>query len=143
MRDRFRIWETLTVHWGDMDALGHVNNARYFTYFESARFRYFRAVGLEELGEGGKLGPVLVSTSCDFRRQIRYPATLEVGARTTRLGRTSFTMDYAVFEAGAEAPSAESRGVIVWVDYAANRPLPLPEALRDRVRALDRLDDEP
>lgn len=137
MRERFRVWEKIGVHWGDMDALGHVNNARYFTYFETARFRYFREVGLAELGEGGRYGPVLASVSCNFRRQVHYPATLEVGARTSRLGTTSFTMEYAIFLAGTGELVADGSGVIVWLDYQTGRPLPLPAVLRERLNALD------
>ncbi len=140
MRERFRVWTDVIVHWGDMDALGHVNNARYFTYFESARFRYFGEVDLLDFGEGGRYGPVLASTSCNFRRQIHYPATLEVGARTTRLGSTSFTMEYAIFQAGSAEPAADSVGVVVWIEYQTGRPVPLPEPLRERLRQLDGLD---
>lgn len=146
MRDRFRVWESITVHWGDMDALGHVNNARYFTYCETARFRYFGEVGLAELGEGGRFGPMLVSATCNFRRQVRYPAVLEVGTRTSRIGTTSFTMEYGIFEAagtgGTGEPAAEGSAVVVWVDYGSGRPQPLPAVLRERLRRLDGLGDE-
>jgi len=137
MRERFRVWETIVVHWGDMDALGHVNNARYFTYCETARFRYFGEIGLAELGEGGRYGPVLASASCNFRRQVHYPATLEVGTRTSRLGTTSFTMEYAIFLAGTEELAADGSAVVVWLDYQAGRSLPLPAVLRERLGALD------
>lgn len=137
MRSDYRIWETIVVHWGDMDAMGHVNNARYFTYCESARFRYFHAIPLDAFGEGGRYRPVLAATSCNFRRQVRYPATLEVGARTVKVGTTSFTMEYGLFEQGSDELSADSTGVLVWMEYATGKPVPLPEALKERLRALD------
>lgn len=137
MRSDYRVWETIVVHWGDMDAMGHVNNARYFTYCETARFAYFLAVGMEEHRAGGRQGPVLAAASCNFRRQVRFPATLEVGARTVRVGTSSFTMAYEVFERGSEEPAADATGVVVWIDAGTGRPVPLPAGLVAAIRGLD------
>ncbi len=65
----------VTVRWGDMDAMRHVNNSRYFTYFEQARVNWLASV---ESGWEGRRGPTLARASCDFRRPLTYPATLEV-----------------------------------------------------------------
>jgi acyl-CoA thioester hydrolase len=137
MRERYRVWETVMVHWGDQDPLGHVNNARYFTYCETARFRYFTAIDLDAAREHERQGPVLATAQCDFLRQVRYPSGLEVGARSVKLGRTSFSMEYGLYLAGTEDLAARGTAVVVWLDYAAGRPIPLPPALRERIRSLD------
>lgn len=143
MRADFAFWTRVQVRWGDMDAFGHVNHAVFFTYCESARIAFFAAVDTDGLaaaaGPGQRLGPGLVSASLDFRRQVRYPADLDVGVRVGRIGGKSYTLDYGLFVAGDDEVVAEGTSVVVWVDYAARgglgEALALPDALRRRLEA--------
>src|ERR1700716_1852779 len=84
----------LPVQWGDQDAFGHVNNTVYFRWFESARIAYLDRIGLSEMMTAAKVGPILASISCDYRRQITYPESVIVGAKVTRIGRTSITIEH-------------------------------------------------
>jgi acyl-CoA thioester hydrolase len=127
--------EPVRVRWADVDSMGHVNNAKYFTYCESARMSYFAAVGLEAFRQGGRFGPALAAANLNFRRQVRYPAELEVRTRVSKLGRTSFTMEYEIVAAGSGERVADGAGVVVWVDYPSGLPEPLPEGLRAAIRA--------
>jgi len=133
-RDGFRHFEPISVRWGDMDSMGHVNNAAYFTYCESARMSYFAAVDLELYREDGRYGPGLVAATLNFRRQVHYPAELEVAARVAEMGGSSFRHDYVIFRRGGDEVVAEGHGVIAWVDYAAGRAVPLPEGLRAAIQ---------
>ncbi|MCZ6726442.1 MAG: thioesterase family protein [Acidobacteria bacterium] len=127
---------TFPVHWGDLDALGHVNNARFFTWFESARMAVFERVGLEFTGTP-EVGPILAHTSCDFLAPVRFPAAVLAGARIASLGNTSFTMEYGVaLESEPDRLVARGRGVIVLIDYRTNTKVALPEALRATLEAL-------
>lgn len=137
MREDFHRWITVEVRWGDMDAFGHVNNTRYFTFCESARIRYFEELGIDVRRGGESEAPAAVSASCNFRRQVHYPATLDVGARVGRIGRTSFTIDYLILRHGGDEVVADGTSVMVWVDYTSGRPVPLPEALKARIREID------
>jgi acyl-CoA thioester hydrolase len=132
--ERARHVEPITVRWGDIDSMGHVNNAKYFTYCESARMSYFAAIGMDAFRDGGRYGPALAAANLNFRRQVRYPADLAVWTRVSKLGRTSFTMDYEILDAATNEPVADGAGVIVWVDYGSGRPEPLPEGLRAAMR---------
>ena len=67
-----------------MDSMGHVNNAKYFTYCESARMSYFAAVRMKELSESPQHGPALAAAHLNFRAQVRYPAELEVAPASPR-----------------------------------------------------------
>ena len=67
----------IDVAWGDMDAFGHVNNTRYFRYFETARIAYFTVINVLEQ----RIGPITASTSCRFRAPVTFPDRLLVGAR--------------------------------------------------------------
>jgi len=129
-RDQFKYWKTIEVRWGDMDSQGHVNNAVYFTYCESARVELIRKTGFKGKQAGGAEGPALVSASCDFKRQVVYPATLDVGARVEKIGRRSFEMSYGIFLSGTDQLVASARSVNAWVEYAAERAVELPDWFR-------------
>lgn len=127
----------ISVRWGDMDVMGHVNNAKYFTYSESARMSYFAAVRMDEHRAAESHGPALAAASLNFRRQVRHPAELEVLTRVTEIGRSSFKMEYEILLRGTDDRVADGTGVIVWVDYGAGRSIPLPEALKEEIRRFE------
>lgn len=131
--------EPVTVRWGDLDSMGHVNNAKYFTYCESARMSYFAAVRMEEHKEDEHHGPALAAAHLNFRRQVRYPAELEVATRVAEIGRSSFKMEYEIVYRGTGERVADGSGVIVWVDYATGRSTPLPESLREEIRRFEEM----
>ena len=121
------------VQWGDMDALGHVNNARYLTWFETARILLFERVGLVGPRAQGAVGPILARIACDFRSPVVYPATVSCACRVVSLGRTSFVLDHAVLQDGKVV--AHGEGVIVVLDYESGQKVPLPEPLRAALEA--------
>jgi acyl-CoA thioester hydrolase len=129
-RDQFKYWKSIEVRWGDMDAQGHVNNTVYFVYCESARVELIRKTGYKGKQAGDAEGPALVSTSCDFKKQVVYPATLDVGLRVEKIGRRSFAMNYGIFVHGTDQLVATARSVNAWVEYAAERAVELPDWFR-------------
>ena len=129
-REQFPFWHTVEVRWGDMDAMGHVNNAVYFTYLESARIALLRKFDIKGRAEGSQFGPTLVATSCDYKKEVHYPATLDVGVRVSHLTERSFTMEYGLFFHGTDEVAAVARSVNAWVDYALKKAVPLPDELR-------------
>ena len=78
----------MDVRWGDMDAMGHVNNAVYFRYLESVRVEWMRAVGCQPDPKGQ--GPVIVNAFCNFYRQLEYPAQLLLKLYVSDPARTTF-----------------------------------------------------
>lgn len=134
MKSSFHLLVPMEVRWADMDSMGHVNNAVYFTYCESARMRYFDAVDMFEHQEQESHGPALAAANLNFRQQVRYPAELEVGVRTVSLSRRSFELDYAIFRKGTEEVVADGSSVVAWVDYDAGKAIPLPQALRESIQ---------
>ncbi|MGH7362293.1 MAG: acyl-CoA thioesterase [Candidatus Methylomirabilales bacterium] len=129
-RDQFAFWIPMTVRWGDMDSLGHVNNAKYFTYLESARTAFFDAVNLWRFQEHPRQGIAVVQAACNFRVQLRYPAELEVGLRVTRIGERSFTLEYGIFRKGTDEVVGDGSSVAVWMDFDASRALPITPEMR-------------
>lgn len=133
MTDRHLLYRyTAPVRWSDMDALGHVNNAVYFTYCEQARIQW-----LEENRLGGSIapgtgeGPVIINASCTFHRAVTYPAALEVSMFAGAVGRSSLETLYEIRDAAdPERLYTSGSAKIVWVDHRAGRSVPLPAALR-------------
>jgi hypothetical protein len=68
---------TIPIRWGDMDAMGHVNNTSYFRYLEIARIEWARSVGCEPDPKGE--GIVIVNAFCNFYRQFEYPGDVLLG----------------------------------------------------------------
>ena len=135
---RFPVTVEIPVQWGDMDAFGHVNNAVYLRWFESARIAYFERLRLIERGGVAGVGPILARATVDYRIPLRYPDRIRASATVTKLGNTSFTMGYRVTSEGnAGAVAAEGEGVIVLVDYAKGGKVPLDDELRKRISDLE------
>jgi acyl-CoA thioester hydrolase len=129
-RDQFTCWKSVEVRWGDMDAMGHVNNTVYFVYLESARVELLHQIGARRAQRTDAQGPALVTTTCDFKRQVVYPATLDVGLRVERIGARSFEIHYGLFLHGADDLVAAARSVNAWIDYTTQRAIALPDDLR-------------
>jgi acyl-CoA thioester hydrolase len=134
----FAVVLVIPVAWGDMDAMGHVNNTVYLRYFESARIAYFERVGfLEEMASSG-IGPILASTRCRFRLPLTYPDRVSVGASVSEIEDDRFLMLYRIVsESAGGAVAAEGDGLIVSYDYRQKRKAPLPARVRERIAELE------
>ena len=123
----------LQVHFRDTDAMGHVNNAVYHSWFEHARIEYFRQIlGMRTIGD---YGVILAQQGMSFRFPVELASKPRVGIRTAKLGRTSIAHEYALWDADAGTPFADGNSVIVWYDYAAKKPAPIPARIRDLILA--------
>ncbi len=127
----------LPVVWGEMDALRHVNNAAYFRYIESGRMDYFARVGVDELLRERGIGPILHSTACRFRIPLTYPDTVSVGTRISQINEDRFTMETRIVSHRHRRVAADAHSVIVTLDYAQQKKVPIPDDLRRRIAALE------
>lgn len=134
--DGYPVEVRFPMHWGEMDALGHANNTRFFAWFETARIETFRRIGLVATG-APSVGPILATTTCDFLAPVVFPADLVVGSRIAKVGNTSFVMEYAVATADApDAPKARGSAVVVLIDYTTGHKVAVPDELREAIAAL-------
>jgi acyl-CoA thioester hydrolase len=119
----------LQVRWGDMDALGHVNNAEYLRYFEQSRIEWLDGLGYRTTGKG--TGPILARASVTYLKPLAYPGEIEVRLYAARIGNASFTVTSDIVN-GRDAAERFTEGefVVVWVDYDASKSVPLPDRLR-------------
>jgi acyl-CoA thioester hydrolase len=134
---KYSVVIVLPVFWGDQDAFGHVNNNAYFRWFESARIAYSQRIGLFDLFKAERIGPILASISCDYRRQINFPDMVHVGIRVARIGRASLGLEHAIFSESQAAVAAEGSSTIVVFDYRANKSQPVPPLIRQAIRDLE------
>ncbi|MDZ7359954.1 MAG: acyl-CoA thioesterase [candidate division KSB1 bacterium] len=125
------------IAWGEMDALGHINNTVYFRYFESARVDYLTRINFLDPDANSGIGAILASTQCDFRKALVYPDTVSVGARVIEIGGDRFVMDYRLVSHQWQKIAAQGQGVVVAYDYRHRRKAELPEAVRKNIQALE------
>jgi acyl-CoA thioester hydrolase len=120
---------TMPIRWGDMDAMGHVNNTIYFRYFEVARLDWIFKVGGATDPQGQ--GPVIVNAFCNFVRQLEFPGDILVKHYVANPGRSSFDT-YLTLERTDEPGViyAEGGAKTVWTDYRAKKAIPLPDWMR-------------
>ncbi|WP_298483256.1 thioesterase family protein [uncultured Chloroflexus sp.] len=123
----------IEVRFRDLDALGHVNNAVYATYLESARIAYYQRL---VSGSLDRLGIILAELTIRYKAPAHFGDELLVGVRVSRIGGKSFTMDYAIARLGDGALIATAQSVLVAYDYAAGRSVPVSDEFRTRVAEL-------
>jgi acyl-CoA thioester hydrolase len=138
-RREFRHLHPISTRWDDNDVYGHVNNVRYFAFFDTAINAWLIREGGLDVERGDVIG-VCAESHCAYTAAIAFPDAVEVGLRTARLGTSSVRYELAVFRDGDEESAATGWFVHVFVDRATRRPVAIPALLR---AALERLSPAP
>ncbi|MEJ2514008.1 MAG: thioesterase family protein [Gammaproteobacteria bacterium] len=133
----FPVTVEIPVAWGEMDAFGHVNNMVYFRYFETARIRYFEAVGYIDLAGPAGTGPILAYADCRFRLPLTYPDRVRVGARVSDVSEAGFLMHYRAVSLHHRKVAAEGTGRITSFDYDRQAKAPLPPGVAEAIARLE------
>jgi acyl-CoA thioester hydrolase len=123
--------ERIPIRWGDMDAMGHVNNTGYFRYMEQARIGWFEKL-VPEGGAWKSHGIVIVNASCTFKRPINYPGTVEVKVFVGAPGGSSVPTFYEL--SLDEELCAEGAATVVFIDMQKQKPVRIPQAIRERLQ---------
>lgn len=139
MLKEFPVTIEKTLSWGDMDAFSHVNNTKYFRFFEDARIAYFQKTCIIDEMAKTKIGPILKSTSCTFRLPLTFPDTLSIGAKVVELKNDRFVMKYELWSHRHQRLAAEGEGVIVCLDYSTGQKAPLPERVVHAIKQLEKI----
>lgn len=133
MTDRQLLYQIeIPIRWGDMDAMGHVNNTIYFRYMEVLRIAWFDAMGFRLNPQGE--GPVIINASCTFLREFAYPGTVLARQYVGEFGRSS--VESLIDMTRTDDPDvlyAQGSAKIVWVDFPKRKSVPMPEAIRRRM----------
>lgn len=122
----------IPIRWGDMDAMGHVNNTIYFRYMEIVRIEWLHALGGAPDPKG--TGPVIVNAFCNFLKQLEYPGEILAKHYVARPGRSSFETYITLERLDDPGVTYASGGAkTVWVDFPAGKSVPLPDWLRAKL----------
>ena len=123
--------ETIPVRWGDMDALGHVNNTVYFRYYETCRVSWFDALGAG-MTQADDEGAVIINASATFLKPIVYPANVIVKMYGGNPGNSSFDTRYEICDASDESVLySTGEAKVIWMDQVANKSKTIPDSLRN------------
>ncbi|MES2669024.1 MAG: thioesterase family protein [Pseudomonadota bacterium] len=117
----------IDLRWRDLDAFNHVNNANFMTYVEEARIRWFESAGNDWLSNGRI--PLLAAVQMNYRLPIPYPVRVFVELLTERVGNSSLTLGHRIVGED-DRLYADGHSVLVWIEMASGRPVPLPDAVR-------------
>ncbi len=132
-RKRYTVFADVTTRWNDNDVYGHINNAIYNEWMDTAITNQFRKhlTGYPNT----PIIPVAAETYLTFRKSIAHPADVETGFRVKRLGNRSVVCEIGIFAKGASEASAWGHMIHVWVDRETNQSVPIPDSVREGLSA--------
>ena len=135
-REDYRFFLEIPTRWADQDSLGHVNNAVYYTYFDTLVATFLHDTGALDPRHGDVVA-VVVETLCRHHAPAFFPGTLSAGLRVAHIGNSSVRYEIGLFRAGEETACAAGHFIHVHVDAATQRETrPVPPALREKLRPL-------
>jgi len=135
IRANYRHFLAIPTRWIDNDVYGHVNNVRYYEYFDTVVNRYYIDAGGLDIHAGQVIG-LVVETLCRYHQPITYPEPVEAGLRVGRLGTSSVRHEIGLFRQGDATVAATGYFIHVFVDRETRRPAEIPPGIR---AALERL----
>jgi len=120
---------TMPIRWGDMDAMGHVNNTVYFRYLEIVRIEWMRSIGCDPDPKGE--GPVIINAFCNFHKQLEFPGEVLATLYVSDAGRSSFESWCTLSRTDDPGTVYASGGATtVWVNFPLQKSAPMPPAMR-------------
>jgi len=126
----FPVTLKLRLDWSEMDLFGHINNVMYFKYIQASRVNYWEHVGFMSRYFVEKIGPILVSSGCQFSKPLFYPDNITVEVRIEFIKTTSIGLHHRILN-GKNEICAEAHDVIVLYDFHKNEKVAIPQELRE------------
>lgn len=134
-RARYRHFLPIPTRWIDNDNYAHVNNAVYYTFFDTIVNAYLIHEGGLDPTHSDIIG-LAVETFCRFLKPITFPEVVDAAMRVGKLGTSSVRYEIGLFQQGEDAPAAVGYFVHVFVDRHTRRPTPLPQRIREALARL-------
>lgn len=133
----FNIVKEISLLWGDMDALQHINNIKYFRYFEESRVYYMEKLGFFELMAQTGIGPILAEANCKYILPLTHPDTISVGTRTTTIDNSEFHQEYLIKSWKNDKNAALGSARMVAYNYQQQQRTELPWQIVDKIKQID------
>jgi len=131
----------LRIDWSEIDLFGHVNNLAILKYIQAARVNYLEMIGLMQLQSEIKIGPILASTTCQFRKPLFYPGQVKIYSKVDRIKNTSFVLQHEIINDKDEI-IAEAQDIIVFYNFDKNTKLIVPDEIKDKIIELGKINSD-
>jgi len=137
----FRFFHPIEVRYGDLDPQGHLNNAKYLTFFEAGRINYFTHLGLFTPGQSFlDIGVIMAESRVRYHASVEYGTPVKVGVHTSKIGNKSMTVEQNIVHAETEKVLASGQVILVAFDYHANKSIPIPDVMRRKIAEFEGLE---
>jgi len=138
----FRFHYPIEIRYADLDPQGHVNNARFLTYFEQARVQYLIHLGLFSKEQSFlEIGIIIAEAAITFKSPVYFGTQARVGARVSRLGTKSMTMEYEMTDKEGLIYATGSTAIVTF-DYKTHATIPIPATWREIISKFEHLDTD-
>ena len=136
----YKFFHPTEVRYGDLDPQGHLNNAKYLTYFEQARIYYLMQLGLFTKDQSFmEVGVIIADIHITYHATTHYGDNIKVGVRTTKIGNKSMTMEQCVMNADTDKVTASGTVILVTFDYEGLKTIPVPDEWRQTISEFEGL----
>lgn len=136
----YRFYHPIEVRYGDLDPQGHVNNAKFLTYFEQGRVEYLVHLGLFRKNQSFlEIGIILADVHITYHAPLHWGTPAKVGARVVKMGNKSMTMEQNVVNAATGEVLASGTVVLVTYDYRQGKTIPIPADWREKISQFEGL----
>ena len=136
----YKFFHPTEVRYGDLDPQGHVNNAKYLTYFEQARVHYLIQIGLFSRDQSFmEIGVVIADVHIAYHAPTHYQDNIKVGVKTIKLGGKSIVLEQCVMDADTGKIMASGKVVMVTFDYKDLKSVPVPVEWRKKISEFEGL----
>jgi acyl-CoA thioester hydrolase len=131
--EEFNTQLALRIDWSELDLFGHVNNVEFFKYIQASRVNYWDEIGLTHSFRDLKIGPMLASTSCQFKQPLFYPGNIIVLVKVDFIKNTSFGLTHLIMNDAGEV-AGYGQDIVVLYDYNANHKISIPADIRNSMQ---------
>jgi acyl-CoA thioester hydrolase len=136
----FHFYHPIEVRYGDLDPQGHVNNAKFLTYFEQARLAYWDQMRLFSKDQSFmELGIILADVHITYLAPVYYGQNIKVGVHVSKLGNKSMTWQQNIVDADTGRELARGEVVVVAYDYKQEKTISIPQEWREKIAQFEGL----
>ena len=137
----FRFFHPIEVRYGDLDPQGHLNNAKYLTFFEAGRIDYWTHLGLFKPGQSFlDIGVIMAEARVTFHAPVEYGTPVKVGVRVSKIGKKSITVEQNLVHAESGEVLASGQVILVAFDYRTQKSIPVPVEMRRKISEFEGLE---
>lgn len=130
----FKFFHPTEIRYGDLDPQGHINNAKYLTYFEQARVHYLIELGLFSTDQSFMdLGLIVADIHIKYNAPTHFGDEIKVGVRTAKIGNKSITIEHTIIDVKTGQEKACGEVVTVMYDYRTQKTIPVPDEWRKTI----------